>query len=454
MIRIWIIYNIEEADFRMEIEERLVQGMKQLKTQRLLPIVNHTFLIADSTSSLYSEQKKNVIFLPTAVSKMLGIKDKGGLTTAKSKRSLLETVVPYLLLVLGVCFASLYPILLNSMSGNIYERIYGRYLMNGIMLVPIVIVELHRKMRHDAFSLKGALNSTTLIINYKNSVFLTSWSLFMGLSLQYTEISSTLFFSNLMLLVWVLRKIFRRSSGISESEVNGSVLLLAGTLIFALKQGLTEVSLDKTTSLFSSPSFIGAGLALLASLCAEFFFTSNYELAYYLPSYTSLLLITGFSLLNLECIHFLLSLVFPSTHTGLLSLKTIALLLSSHTETLHFTVFGGMTLFTTFSLQHYLLTLFDSFIVSLAFQWEPFVSLLVCMWYGIQTWEYSSLLFYCVFLVGSNLLIVAGIRQFEDKYEGGILGMSNDERNEVRIEHLRELQLLGVGDLSDTHSKQ
>ena len=72
---------------------------------------------------------------------------------------------------------------------------------------------------------------------------------------------------------------------------------------------------------------------------------------------------------------------------------------------------------------------------------------------GIQDIEYSSVLLYAIFLVFGNMLIVAGIRQFEDKYEGGIVGMSNEQRNNIRIDHLRELQMLGIGDMSDTRSK-
>lgn len=81
------------------------------------------------------------------------------------------------------------------------------------------------------------------------------------------------------------------------------------------------------------------------------------------------------------------------------------------------------------------------------------VSLVLCMFAGIQDVEYSSILLYTLFLVFGNMLIVAGIRQFEDKYEGGIVGMSNEQRNNVRIDHLRELQMLGIGEMSETRSK-
>lgn len=97
--------------------------------------------------------------------------------------------------------------------------------------------------------------------------------------------------------------------------------------------------------------------------------------------------------------------------------------------------------------------MFDPLIVGLAFQAEPLVALVLCTWFGVQEVEYSSMILYAIFLVLPSMLTVAGIRQFEDKYEGGILGMSQEQRNEIRIEHLRELQQLGIGDASDTMSR-
>lgn len=114
---------------------------------------------------------------------------------------------------------------------------------------------------------------------------------------------------------------------------------------------------------------------------------------------------------------------------------------------------GSITLFGTFGLQHIFLKSFDPLIISLAYQIEPVLSLILSMIVGIQDVEYSSVLLYAVFLVFGNMLIVAGIRQFEDKYEGGIVGMSNEQRNNIRIDHLRELQMLGIGDMSETRSK-
>lgn len=117
-------------------------------------------------------------------------------------------------------------------------------------------------------------------------------------------------------------------------------------------------------------------------------------------------------------------------------------------------VVGTATVFGTFTLQHWLLKLLDPLIVALGFQVEPLVALIFAIIANVQELEYSSIVMYALFLVLPNMLIVAGIRQFEDKYEGGFMGLSTEQRNDLRIEHLRELQRLGVGDTSETMSKQ
>ena len=442
---------MEEAQNAMG--ERLVQGMKHLKTQRLLPVVNHTFLIADSTV-LYSDQKKNYIYLSGWLCKTLGIKDKGGQAGLPRKAGL-QTWLPYFALLAAVVLAGGYPVALSKMEGSLFQRIFGRYLVNLVLLAPVALVEVRRKVAKEMFSLRDALDGRTLLTNYRNSVCLTLWSLFMGLSLQHTELSTTLYFSNLMLFFWVVKKIFKRASGISESEVNGSILLLLGTIVFGIKQWLSATTDLSVTSLYQNHSFLGVTFATAASLSAATFFITNYELTYYLPSYSACFLVTLFSLLNLEAVWLALSLVYPAYTgaAGLLSLSTVRLVFSSAPTLLKYLFFGSYTVFGTFALQHLLINTFDSLIVGLAFQLEPFVGLALGIWFGIQALELSSLLLYLLALVCANLLIVIGIRQFEDKYEGGILGMSNEQRNEVRIDHLRELQLWGVGDISETGSR-
>lgn len=435
-----------------ELDERLVQGLKQLKTQRLLPIVNHCFLIADSTP-IFGDQRQDLVFLPAWFCRHFGIKDKAR-NLKKAIRRQEASVMSYVLLAFGVLVSATYPILLHKQPGTLHQRLYMRYLVNIALMLPIVLIETQRKITREMFSIRDALNPRALLTIYGNSTCLLLWNLCFGHSLQHTELSSTLFFSNLMLLFWVFNKIGRRASGISESEVNGSIVLLLGVLIFSLKQWISGFSNTNTTSLYQGHSMLGVGYALAASLSAAVFFVRNYEVTYYLPSYTSLLLMTLFALGNLELLNFGLALLYPASYNFKpMFWETFELLISSQSYFMYSLLAGSMTLFGTFGIQHLLLRLFDPLIVSLAFQFEPTVSLVFCILFGIQDPEYSSIVLYLLFLLIGNLLIVIGIRQFEDKYEGGIVGMSNEQRNNVRIDHLRELQLLGVGDVSETRSR-
>lgn len=113
-----------------------------------------------------------------------------------------------------------------------------------------------------------------------------------------------------------------------------------------------------------------------------------------------------------------------------------------------------MAVFGVYGFQHWLLKLFDPLIVSLAFQAEPLFSLILATIMNIQALQNMSIIMYALLLVLPNMLLVGGIRQFEDKYEGGIVGMTQKERNAIRSNHYLELELLGVGDISETQSRQ
>ena len=150
---------------------------------------------------------------------------------------------------------------------------------------------------------------------YLNSTCLGIWNLCFALSLQHTELSSTLFFANIMLLFWVFNKIFRRASGISESEVNGFVILILGIVVFGVKQWISGFSAINTTSMYTGHSMLGVLFAVCGSIAAAVFFIKNYEVTYYLPSYTCLLLMTLFTIGNLEAINFGLGIFYPTTHS-------------------------------------------------------------------------------------------------------------------------------------------
>ena len=118
-----------------------------------------------------------------------------------------------------------------------------------------------------------------------------------------------------MLLFWVFNKIFRRASGISESEVNGFVILILGIVVFGVKQWISGFSAINTTSMYTGHSMLGVLFAVCGSIAAAVFFIKNYEVTYYLPSYTCLLLMTLFTIGNLEAINFGLGIFYPTTHS-------------------------------------------------------------------------------------------------------------------------------------------
>lgn len=294
------------------MDQALVQSIKQLKTQRLLPVVGQTFLICDTTPLYSAHNKEGTVFMPTWICRLIGIKDK---SVGKGSKPTASVVLPYTLMVIGIAIGALYTLMIHKLEGNLYQRLYIRFLINAAILVPIVLVETQRKATREMFNLGDALEIRTLFKNYFNSVFLTIWNVCFCLSLKYTEVSTTLFYSNLMLFLWVLKKIFRRASGISEWEVNGSMLFLFGLIIYSLKQWLTHLDETQTTSLYIEHNIIGVGFAIAASFAAAAFFISNYDLSYYLPSYASLLIITLFNLLNLELINFGLSVLYPTQYS-------------------------------------------------------------------------------------------------------------------------------------------
>lgn len=295
------------------LAERLAEGIKQLKTQRLLPIFGQTFLIAES-ATLYNSQKRDLVFLGPSFCRMLGIKDKGSSNYNKSsptKPSESASTVIYALLLCAVLFSSLYPVLIDSVPGTVFQRLYGRFFINALVVLPIAFIELSRKAA-DGFSLDDVFSGKTLWINYRNSLFISGWNTCFVFALKYTELSSILFLSNLMLACWVINKVVRRTSRIAESEVSGLTFVVIGFLVFGLKQWISGLEGADMTSLFTGHSYLGVFYAFLATICGTFYFHKNYDLNYYLPSYTTLFLISIFNLANLEMFNIALPLFFPN----------------------------------------------------------------------------------------------------------------------------------------------
>lgn len=294
---------------RGSINEPLVQGRKHFKTQRLLPIVGQTFLVSDSTPT-FDDMKSSTFEIPGWMNKLLGLKER---ISAKGISSM-DSKLAYIFLLISVTISSTYPLLIHKLQGNAFERLYCRYFVNVIVLIPIAIFELKARSAEDGVIFEGMSSARSILKIYLNSLFLTLWNIFFCLSLKYTTLSTTLFYSNLMLLIWAINRLFRKSAGISELGVNGAVLFILGLLVYTLKIWLTHLNEEKTTSLYVQHSILGILFATAASFAAAAYFITNYDLTYYLPSYSSLLSIAIFSLINLELITFGLSFLYPDQY--------------------------------------------------------------------------------------------------------------------------------------------
>ena len=136
------------------MEEKLLEGMKHLKTQRLLPVVGQSFLVCDTTP-LHDDAKRPLIYVPPWLCSLLGLKDKTQMKGIKPVS--VNIFIPYVILIIAVVISSAYPLLLHRLQGNFLQRLYIKYLCNAALLVPIVLIETQRKISGGGLSVSDAL---------------------------------------------------------------------------------------------------------------------------------------------------------------------------------------------------------------------------------------------------------------------------------------------------------
>ena len=84
----------------------------------------------------------------------------------------------------------------------------------------------------------------------------------------------------------------------------------------------------------------------------------------------------------------------------------------------------------------------------LAFQ--PLLTMLIAIFAKIQDFELSSILIMFCFFIPGNLMILIGMQQFEDRYQGGEIGFSVAARDRLKIKHMEELQMMELSELSNS----
>lgn len=431
------------------LDERLVQGLRTLKTQRMAPTIGPSYLILDSTPGT-RESSPPIVPLPSWLGTWLGGRERENTPSALSP-------LCWGLLVLSALIGAIYPVGLQALPGGVLFRLFMRSFLLALSLFPVVIAELSHRHTREIFSLWEALSKKSIWHIYRNSLYLTGWGVGFAYAMGSTNKAPALFFSNLSLAFWVGRKILRKNPGVSEIELNGLGILVIGAggyfcwllLTGGGHKSSTDTNQEQDSSLHVPHFLLSPIAALLASLCHGLFFTSNYDLTFYLPSYTSLLWLTLCTLGNLELIHLLINTL---SVTGEIAYSPLIFQCLTHLSTPSemvsslFSLALSLSLLALYALQHWLAKKVDPLLVVLSSQSEPLLSLLYGV--GIGLWGGWSLLpclpLFALFLVLPNILVALGIRQLEERFEGGIIGLGREDRNRERFEHLRELRSLGV----------
>jgi len=102
-----------------------------------------------------------------------------------------------------------------------------------------------------------------------------------------------------------------------------------------------------------------------------------------------------------------------------------------------------------FCLQNELMKYIDPFLMNIWVVFTPFLSIIVCTLFRKQDIEIITLLVMFLFLLPGKLMILIGMKQFEDRYQGGEIGFTQEVRDKMRIEHFRELELIGLDSISN-----
>ena len=58
-----------------------------------------------------------------------------------------------------------------------------------------------------------------------------------------------------------------------------------------------------------------------------------------------------------------------------------------------------------------------------------------------------------LFIIPGKMMVLVGMRQFEDRYQGGEIGVPVEMRDKMRIEHYKQLQMMSLSSLEESTKK-
>lgn len=421
---------------------------ESLKTQRSLSNFNHTFIIAPVG---YNYKKAGAIIrpMPGWIRKLFGLKEK----PCREDKSGLKKLCAYFFLLISLTLNSFYAINLNFVPGNFITRIMLRYAFGIVFFIPVVYIELSRKIEKGELRLWESLRIGTLLRSLRNAIYFTCWNLCFSLSLKYTELSTAIVYSNLLLLFTAFYKIFfKGSSGTSEFEIRGAIWSLLGVLLFLIKNLTLGTGPFHRTTLFEYKSYTGELLCLLASISSAMFFQNNKDIQLSIPRYTNIVLTLIWS--------FFLTLLCEFCYKGWEGYQnyekmSVQVILEQFQDfdlpvMVRYCLFGLLTTYGTFGFQNFLLRNFEPFLLNCVLIFEPLFSIFLGTLFQIQDLEVTTLFLVGFFTLPGKLLTLIGMQQFEERYEGGEIGIPKAMRDDMRIEHLEKLEMMGLRSNFDT----
>ena len=268
-----------------------------LKTQRILINIGHSFVL---TTVMFEEEagEGTTLSLSKNFANLFGLKEQrdhnnnnGG---SKAKKYLF-----LFLLFASLLIVSSYPLMLDSIKGDSLVRLLSLQFASILLLTPIVSVEIKRKMAERKVGILDFFDSRMLLNLYISSIFFALWNILFTYSLKFTELSTSIFLSNLLLMVLVAHKRFiGKSHGLSEVGMSGATWMAVGVVFFLVKNVAIGDGPVNSTSFFTLKSYFGELLALSASVAAAVFFKRNYDSHSKLPKYSSIILIMSFAFVN------------------------------------------------------------------------------------------------------------------------------------------------------------
>lgn len=444
---------IDDVEFSKKIQE--------LKTQKVLTNIGHSYATTYITPLYASKGNEQLITLPPYLANIFGFINKS--KTESYDRLPLPIPIAQLLLLVNVILASLFPQLLVETNVKVEIAIFGRFVFMIIFQIPLVIKEFFFDSNAFMFELEILRKTHNIVAIFSQSCFQVTWCYLFGKSLNYTTINYSVIFSSLTLLIWFANKLFKKNGWATEREWFGLLLGVIGfTVIFShawikkkdLQEEIDLESLTKSENPYEEPTwaiippYINANLlgelfAVMASVASAFFFGKNREINCEIPFYIKLTLISILCAISTQ----ILLAIFDDIQYDFTD-KTGILCIFNSENINSFLLLGGISVYGSFMLQNYLTNVCDSFILNSAFFTEILFTQFFAWYYGYNEFSIWVFLTCLLFIIPAKFFILMGIQQFEDKYEGGEIGIPINERDKMKIFHLKEIEGLNLSDTS------